>query len=260
MSIEYEITDTVVTITINRPDAMNALDEEHNQALADAWADFETDPNLRVAILTGAGTQAFSAGADLKHLIPSVRSRVRAGESPPWAFGGITASPTGGLKPTIAAINGHALAGGLELALACDIRIATENARFGLAETRWAIIPGAGGTQRLPRIVGAGLAMQMILSAEPIDAPAAERAGLISEIVTQEDLGPRARTLARTIASRGPLAIRAAKNAVLNGIGRTFEEGLLLERNLFYETLRTDDAVEGATAFTEKRDPVYVGA
>ena len=151
---------------VNRPEAMNALDPEHNDALADAFARYEADDSLRAAVLTGAGPVSFSAGADLRRLIPPFRDAVRTGESPPWVMGGITGDADTG-KPKIAVVNGHALAGGLELALACDFRLCSANATFGLAETKWAIIPRAGGTQRLPRAVPLGPALEMIMSGEP---------------------------------------------------------------------------------------------
>ncbi len=181
MPVRYEIDGQVVLITIDRPEAMNALDGAHNAELTEAFDRYESDPGLHAAVLTGAGEKAFSAGADLRHLLPAFRDAVRAGESPPWVFGGITATAHAG-KPKIAAVNGFALAGGLELALACDIRLASPNARFGLAETKLAIIPGAGGTQRLPRMIPLGAAMEMILSGEPIGAEDALRWGLVNRL------------------------------------------------------------------------------
>jgi enoyl-CoA hydratase/carnithine racemase len=257
MAIRYDVDGAVVLITIDRPEARNALDPEHNAYLAAAFADFEADPDLRVAVLTGAGDTTFSAGADLKRLVPTFRDAVRAGEEPPWIIGGITDGS--GTKPKIAAVNGHALAGGLEMALACDIRLASPNATLGLAETRWAIMPGAGGTQRLPRAIPLGAAMEMILTGDPIDAAEAYRLGLVNRVVPLEDLRPAAMRLARTIAERGPLAVAAARRAILDGLGASLDEGMLAERRLFLDIMRTDDAVEGSTAFTQKRPPVYRG-
>ncbi|GLZ56357.1 enoyl-CoA hydratase/isomerase family protein [Actinomycetospora sp. NBRC 106378] len=181
--------DRVVVITIDRPEARNALDPEHQRDLGAAVADFEADDARLVAVLTGAGDTTFSAGADLKKLIPAYREAVRAGEDPPWNFGGFTATTR--FKPLIAAVNGHALAGGLEMALACDIRLCSPNATFGLAETKWAIIPGAGGTVRLPRTVPLGLAMEMVLSGEPIDAAEAYRSGLVNRWSSRPSWSPR---------------------------------------------------------------------
>ncbi|WP_433502659.1 enoyl-CoA hydratase/isomerase family protein [Pseudonocardia halophobica] len=257
MPIDVRCEGAVAVITIDRPEARNSLDPEHNAALGRAVAEFEADDGLRVAVLTGAGDEVFSAGADLKKLIPAYRDAVRAGEEPAWNFGGFTATPRE--KPMIAAINGHALAGGLEMALACDIRLASPNATLGLAETKWAIIPGAGGTVRLPRAVPLGLAMEMILTGDPIDAAEAHRVGLVNRIVPLPELRAEAVALAQRIAGRGPLAVRAARASVLEGLGTDHDAAMAGEFRRFLEVMRTDDAVEGATAFAEKRAPVYKG-
>jgi enoyl-CoA hydratase/carnithine racemase len=258
MPIRYNVAGAVVVITIDRPEAMNALDPDHNDALADAFARYEEDDSLRAAVLTGAGGKAFSAGADLRRLIPPFRDAVRAGQSPPWVIGGITAVTEGG-KPKIAAVNGHALAGGLELALACDLRLASANATFGLAETKWAIIPGAGGTQRLPRAIPLGPAMEMILTGEPVGVEDALRWGLVNRILPPDRLLPAAIEVAESIAARGPLAVMTARRCVLEGLDIGLTAGMELERQRFLEIMRTDDAVEGVTAFSEKRTPVYKG-
>lgn len=257
MSIDVHRHGHVAVITINRPEARNALDPSHNEALGQAIADLDADPQLHVGILTGAGDVAFSAGADLKKLLPQFQSRVRAGETPPWNFGGFTALDRS--TPLIAAINGHALAGGCEMALACDIRLASPNATMGLAETKWAIIPGAGGTVRLPRAIPLGAAMEMILTGEPIDAAEARRLGLVNRIVPRENLLDEALTLAHTIAARGPLAVRAARASVLEGLGRPEREAMDNEFQHFLRVVRTDDAEEGFTAFQDKREPRYRG-
>ena len=257
MSIRFEPDGHVVLITIDRQNARNALDPEHNAALGAAVQRFEADDDLRVAVLTGAGEVAFSAGADLKSLIPAHRDAVRAGGSPEWNFGGFTAREVS--KPMIAAINGHALAGGLEMALACDIRLASPNATLGLAETKWAIIPGAGGTQRLPRCIPLGIALEMIMTGEPVSAAEAHRIGLVNRVLPLDQLREEALSLARQIASRGPLAVRAARRAVLHGAGLPLADGLAIEAEQFLAVMRSDDAVEGATAFAQKRTPVYHG-
>lgn len=257
MSIDVVADGAITVITINRPEAHNCLDPEHNSALGEAVAAFEADDAQRVAVLTGAGEKSFSAGADLKRLIPAYRDAVRAGEEPPWNFGGFTAVERH--KPIIAAVNGHALAGGLEMALACDIRLASPNATFGLAETKWAIIPGAGGTVRLPRAVPLGVAMEMILSGDPIDAAEAYRVGLVNRIVALSELREAAVALATTIAARGPLAVRAARASVLAGVGADERSAMAQEYRRFVEVMRTEDALEGPRAFAEKRDPVYRG-
>jgi enoyl-CoA hydratase/carnithine racemase len=258
-SVLYEQKDTIVTITINRPDAMNAIDPETHQALVDAWIRFRDDDGAWVAILTGAGDKAFSAGADLKKMIPAAFTGGR-GYNPvahnAYGLGGITR----GLeiwKPMIAAVNGYCLAGGLEQALACDVRLAASHATFGLTEVRWAIMPGAGGTQRLPRVVGLTKALEIILTAEPIDAQEALRIGLVNKVVPPPELMPEARRLAETLCQRGPLALRAAKEAVIRGLSLPLPDGLRLEA-LLSGTLRgTEDAVEGPRAFAEKRKPTF---
>jgi enoyl-CoA hydratase/carnithine racemase len=258
MPIRYDMAGPVVVITIDRPEAMNALDQDHNDALAEAFGRYETDDSLRAAVLTGAGDQAFSAGADLKRLIPAFREAVRSGQAPPWVMGGITGPPQRA-KPKIAAVNGHALAGGLELALACDFRLCSPNASFGLAETKWAIIPGAGGTQRLPRAIPLGPAMEMILTGEPVSAGDALRWGLVNRVLPLPELVPAAVRAAESIAARGPLAVRTARDAVLSGLGLDLGAGLQTERERFLDVMRTEDAVEGATAFSQKRPPLYHG-
>ena len=255
----YEQKDRVVTITINRPEAMNAIDPETQQALVEAWMRFRDDDSAWVAILTGAGDRAFSAGADLKKMMPTAIAGGR-GYDPAahddYGLGGITR----GLeifKPMIAAINGFCLAGGLEQALACDIRIAASHARFGLTEVRWAIMPGAGGTQRLPRTVGLTRALQMILTGEQIDAAEAHRIGLVNSVVALSELMPAAQAVAATLCERGPLALRAAKEAVIRGLSLPLPDGLRLEAFLAGTLRGTEDAVEGPRAFAEKRTPQF---
>lgn len=258
MAIRYEQEGRVVTITLDRPEAMNAIDPETHQELIEAWTRFRDDPEAWVAILTGAGERAFSAGADLKKLIPQAFAGGRGPgrDHNAYGLGGITR----GLeiwKPLIAAVNGHCLAGGLELALACDLRIAADHATFGLTETRWAIMPGAGGTQRLPRVVGLGKALEMILMAEPVSAQEAYRLGLVNLVVPLAELMPTARRWAATLCERGPLALRAAKEAVIRGLSLPLADGLRLEAFLSGTLRGTEDALEGPRAFAEKRKPVF---
>ena len=257
MTIVVDAREDVLLIMINRPHVMNALDPETNTLLAEVIRGFEADVGLKVAVLSGAGEAAFCAGADLKRLIPQARQTALAGQHLEWNIGGLTAGTRH--KPVIAAVNGHCLAGGLEMALACDIRIASPNATFGLAETKWGIIPGAGGTQRLPRAVPLGIAMEMILSGQPIDAAEALRVGLINRVVPSAELVPAALNLARTIASRGPLAVPAARRAILEGLSSGLDEGMKVEHDLFASLLRTSDAAEGPRAFSEKREPKFTG-
>ena len=256
-SVLYEQSGRVVTITINRPDAMNAIDPETNRALIDAWTRFRDDDSAWVAVLTGAGEKAFSAGADLKKMIPAAFGKPGGGRRHhDHGLGGITR----GLeiwKPMIAAINGFCLAGGLEQALACDLRVAAPHATFGLTEVRWAIIPGAGGTQRLPRAVPLAKAMEMILMARRLTAEEALRYGLVNAVVPLPELMPTARQWAEAICELGPLAVRAAKEAVLRGLTMPLEDGLRLEAFLSGTLRGTEDAVEGPKAFAEKRKPVF---
>jgi len=248
MPIRYEKSGRIATITINRPEALNAIDPTTNAELVEAWADFRDDPAVWVGILTGAGDRAFCAGADLKALIPALTEQARRGELQEFNFGGITRGFVT-WKPIIAAINGFALAGGTELALACDIRIAAETARFGQPEVRWAIIPGAGGTQRLPRAIGLSAAMEIILTGRQVDAQEALRLGLVHKVVPPSEV--------MTEAYRTAEALRAAKQAVIQGWDLPLEEGLDLELRLLRDLLLTEDAVEGPRAFAEKRAPRY---
>jgi E-phenylitaconyl-CoA hydratase len=260
MAILYEKKDKIAIITINRPEAMNAIDPETSEELGKAWVDFRDDPNLWVGILTGAGDKAFSAGADLKKMIPllsklsTIERREREEKFP--GLGGITR----GLniwKPIIAAINGFCLAGGLEMALSCDLRVAAEHATLGLMEVSRGIIPGAGGTQRLPRMIPIAKAMEMILMAQRIDAQEALRLGLVNRVVPLAELMPTAMKMAEAISQNAPLAVRSAKEAIIRGLSTTLEEGLRLESVLQSYLLKTEDAVEGPKAFAEKRKPQY---
>jgi E-phenylitaconyl-CoA hydratase len=260
MGVIYEKRGKIAYIMINRPEAMNSIDWETHEELCNAWTDFRDDQDLWVAILTGAGDKAFSAGADLKKLIPKVAQQTALEKmeevSYRPAFGGITKNMKI-WKPMIAAINGICLAGGLEMALACDIRVAAENAVFGLMEVQWGIIPGAGGTQRLPRAIPLAKAMEMILLAERIDAKEALRLGLVNRVVPSKDVMPTAVEMAERISKMGPLAVRAAKAAILRGLSLPMDEALALEGTYQDFLFGTADAVEGPKAFKEKRSPNF---
>jgi enoyl-CoA hydratase/carnithine racemase len=262
MKLRREVRGSVLILTLDRQEARNALDAELREALVEAWLSFRDDDELRVAVLTGAGSAAFCAGADLKEMAGYYHSmtplqRREHGELNP-GLGGITRN-LDARKPIIAAINGACLAGGLELALACDIRVAAEHATFGLPEVRRGILPGAGGTQRLPRALPLGIAMEMILTGAAIDAQAALRWGLVSHVVPGAELLDTAFGLARSIAANGPLAVRAARDAVLQGLTLPLNEALRLEQ-FHAEPLRvTEDAQEGIRAFVEKRAPNFHG-
>jgi E-phenylitaconyl-CoA hydratase len=255
----YERRGHVAYLTLNRPERLNAMSQGQAAALRQAWRTFRDDGDAWVAVITGAGNRAFCAGADVKEL----SARGASDESPP-PFVALDMEPSlesgfDVFKPTIAAINGYCLAGGLEMALACDIRIAAEHAQFGLPEVTWSLIPGAGGTQRLPRTVPVGVAMDMILTAERIDAQAALRWGLVSRLVPAEELMPTALKLAETICTRGPLAVRAAKESILRGTNMSIEQGLGLEELFSRQVGRSEDAREGPRAFAEKRPPNFKG-
>lgn len=244
-------------VTINRPQRRNAIDPETSQELLNAFTEFRDDPDLWVAVLTGSGDQAFSAGADL---VAIAQSFAGGGGGVPMnvPFGGITRGFEC-WKPIIAAINGYCLAGGLEIALSCDIRIAADHATFGLPEPRRAIIPAAGGTQRLPRAVPLAFAMELLLTGERFDAQTALRFGLVSRVVPLDQLMPTVGLVASQILECGPLAVRAIKQAALQGRDLPLVEGLKLESQLAGQVFRSADAREGPTAFAEKRKPAYKG-
>ncbi len=257
MAILYEKRGRVAYITINRPEARNAIDPETAQELADAWIDFRDDDALWIGVLTGAGDTSFSAGADLKTLIPRLTGAIPGGgQATPGGFGGITRGFEC-WKPMIAAVNGHCFAGGFEMMLACDLRIASENAVFGLTEVSWGIIPAAGGTQRLPRSIPLAKAMELILTAARISAAEAYNIGLINKVVPQAELMNEVERWIATLLERGPLAVRAAKQAMLQGLNMPLEEGMQLEQRLMAGLLKTEDAREGPLAFAQKRKPEF---
>ena len=260
MSIDFRIIKrNIAHITINRPERLNALDREHDRALAAAWTRFNEDPDLKVAVLTGSGERAFCTGADILDYLP-YRQRIAESQADvaPISFGGLTGDRDVA-KPTIAAIDGFCVAGGLELALACDIRIATYDARFALPEVRWGILPGGGGTQRLGKIVGLGLAMRMILTGDEIGADVALRCGLVSDLVEKRDLESTALAIAERIMKNGPLAVVAARQALLESFELSLKQGLTREAELQRKLLLSHDATEGVAAFAAKRQPIYGG-
>jgi enoyl-CoA hydratase/carnithine racemase len=255
-NIIYEKRGRLAYVTINRPQRRNAIDGDTSKEILDAFNDFKEDDELWVAILTGAGDVAFSAGADLVAMAEAFSGGGRMRLDIPFA--GITRRFEC-WKPIIAAINGHCLAGGLELALCCDIRIAAEHATFGLPEPTRAIIPGAGGTQRLSRAVPLAFAMEVMLTGGRFDAQTALRFGLVSRVVPADQLMPAVEEVAAKILECGPLAVRAIKKAVLQGRQMTLEEGLKLEAELSDRVWLSEDAREGPTAFAQKRKPEYKG-
>ena len=250
MSVLYEKEGNIVTITINRPEAMNSFDPETVTEFSQSTAKFRDDPEAWVAIITGAGDKAFSVGADLKKLIPALQSK--AFEFPPMITRGQQI-----YKPIIAAINGMALGGGLEIVLACDIRIAAEKAIFGTPEVKWSLIPGWGGTQRLPRVLPLARAAELLLMGVTIDAQEAYRIGLVNRVVPAAEVLPLAKEWARIICENGPVAVRTAKEAMLTGVDQPLEKGLEIESSVGARLMASEDSKEGAKAFAEKRKPVY---
>ncbi len=252
----FEIKDGIAFVTINRPDKLNALNDQVMLELGSAVDRLATEAEIKGAILTGAGSKSFVAGADIGDLSRQGpfdgKARAQRGQAV------LRRLETCG-KPVIAAINGFALGGGCELAMACHIRIAGENAKFGQPEVKLGIAPGYGGTQRLPRIVGKGVALQLILTGEMIDAQEAYRIGLVNKIVPSGDLLAESEKMMRGILAMGPLAIRLAMEAVDQGLEMTLDEGLLLEANHFGLLAATSDMKEGTTAFLEKRAAKFQG-
>ena len=254
--LKIDTADGIATVRVHRPDKLNALNAALIAQLDDAFRALAADDSVQAVLLTGSGEKAFVAGADIAELatmdpIGGVRTS-RQGQD---AFRFLERMR----KPVIAAVNGFALGGGLELALACHVRIASENAKFGLPEVKLGIIPGYGGTVRLPRLVGRGRALELILTGEMIDAQEALRIGLVNRVHPQAELVDAARALAAKIAGNGPIALALALEAVDHGMTATTEDAQLFESNLFGLLASTDDMREGMTAFLEKRKAKFTG-
>jgi enoyl-CoA hydratase/carnithine racemase len=258
----YEKRDRIAYLTINRPEARNAIDPDVHRALVDAWADFRDNDSVDVAILTGAGDDAFCAGADLRTYIPPFfveASPAELREVAELGLGGLTRGMHRIDKPTIAAVNGWALAGGLELALACDIRIASERARFGSFEARRGFHHGDGGIVRLVNTCGTGIALEMLLTAEPIDAERAVRCNLVSKAVPHERLRDEAELVARQILRNSQRAVRSAKQTILDVIGQPLDFQLRAEAWNAYTCADPEETRERLGRFYEKRDPGRAG-
>ena len=258
MALKISIDEQIATLVLNRPEAMNAIDPETRVELIEGLGRLRDDKSVRVIIVSGEGERAFCAGADLKKTMPPAESFAQlsfqgAADNERW----VEAFAID--KPIICAINGLAMGGGLEMALACDIRIAVDSARFALPEVRVGSIPGAGGTQRLPRIVGLTNAMMMLLTGEPIDAAEALRIGLISRIVPRDKLMSEARSIADKIAANAPLSVNAVKGLVRRGLNMTLDAAIHEERLTWGALRDTKDRIEGRLAFQQKRKPVYKG-
>ena len=252
---------SVWLVSINSPKKMNALDFEAHESLINIWKKFNDDDAARVAVITGVGENAFCSGADLKSYTmkfattsaPEFRKEYVNG----YGLGGITR----GLeinKPLIAAINGYAISGGFEIALACDVRFCSPNARFGLQDSKWGFHACDGGLIRLPQIVGLGHAMDIILSGELIDSEEAYRIGLVNKVFSSKDLVSKAMDYAQMLSERAPLSHRLAKETIRRSVGQNLQEALKLEVSSFHDLGKSEDLKEGTTAFREKRKPGWV--
>lgn len=259
-TVTFELSDRIATVTLNRPEAMNALDPETIASLADIWVEIRDNPDIWVGIVTGAGDLAFCAGADLKKTIPTQPGA----ENVNWPVFQPSLRHTidGGMqiwKPMIAAVNGYCLAAGLTLLSACDLRIAAEHARFGLPEVIRGIVPTLGATQRLTRQLPWSVAMELLLMGEQIDAQRAMSVGLVNRVVGAADVMPMARAWAERLTAGAPLTQRAIKEAAVRGLSLPIDEGIRMEELLSAHIRNTDDFREGPRAFAEKRAPSYQG-
>ena len=255
-NVLYEKKGAIAYVTLNRPKVLNALNQRTWQDLRAAFEDARDDADVRGAILTGAGDKAFIAGADISELAQV--TAVQAERSSTYGQEVLNLVENLG-KPVVAAINGFALGGGCETAMACTIRLATESARFGQPEVKLGVLPGGGGTQRLPRLVGKGRALQLILSGEMISAQEAYRIGLVNEVVPAADLIPRAEAILKQIFANAPLAVSYSLEAVNKGLETSQTEGLALEASFFGLCAGTEDKQEGTQAFLQKRAPQFQG-
>jgi enoyl-CoA hydratase len=254
--IIYEKGDGIVTITLNRPEALNAFSKEVIEEVLQALEDVKNDENIRVVVLTGAGEKAFSAGADIKAMkgMNALKARELSlmGEK-------LCVSLENLEKPVIAALNGYALGGGLEVAMSCDLRIASESSRMGQTEINIGLIPGWGGTQRLTRLVGRTKAKEMVFTGKMLDAKTAEQLGIVNMVVPPDKFRETVRQLALELASKAPVAIKVAKALINKGAEISLDAALALEREGFGVVASTEDFQEGVSAFTEKRKPTFKG-
>ena len=253
MALIFEKKEKIACITLNRPEAMNALDLQTVSELSQALIEFRDDDGLWAAIITGAGDKVFCAGADLKTLVPLMGDA----KDKPWILPPTILRGLELWKPVVAAINGLALGGGLELALACDLRIASERAMLGTPEVAIGVLPGWGGTQRLPRVIPRCKAAEILLLGRPIDAQEAYRIGLVNKVVPAAQLMQAAQEWASQLCEVGPLAARAIKEAMNRGVELTLEHGLKLEWQLEMGLFTSEDMQEGVKSFAEKRKPQF---
>lgn len=254
--IIYEKNEAIATITLNRPEALNAFSKEVIEEVLQAVEDAKNDESIRVAVLTGAGEKAFSAGADIKAMkgMNALKARELSlmGEK-------LCCTLENMEKPVIAAMNGYALGGGLEVAMSCDLRIASENARMGQTEINIGLIPGWGGTQRLTRLVGVGKAKEMVFTGRIIDAKTAEQVGIVNVVVPADKFKEAVKQFAAELATKAPVAIKVAKVLINKGAEIGLDAALALEREGFGVVASTEDLQEGVAAFTEKRKPTFKG-
>jgi len=255
-TIQYEVEEHIATVTLNRPEVLNALNAVMFDELETVFTGIAVDKNIRAVLVTGAGGKAFAAGADIKELARTDRA---SGEAMAQRAQHVFSLIESCGKPVIACIHGFALGGGCELALACTIRLAGETARLGQPEVKLGLMPGYGGAQRLPRLVGQGAAMKLLLTGEPINAPEALRIGLVDEVVPMEELMTRAWEMARSIAAAAPLAVKACMDAVRRGDDLSLHNALPLDAVAFGELCGTADKAEGTSAFLAKRKAIWSG-
>lgn len=257
MSIDVTVENHIAVAVLNRPEAMNAFDADMREALYKLWDRVQDDDEIRVLIVTGAGEKAFCTGSDLKKTMPPKESyaELLVGRNNP----GNMLHKFGTDKPVICAVNGYAVGGGMELALACDICIASENAKLGLTEAKIGSIPGSGGVQRLPRAISKTNAMLMLLTGDTVDAQEALRLGIVSKVVPLADLLPTAKEIAQRIAGNAPLAVKALKRLVNQGLDMPLAHALEMDKYMFGPLRDTEDRIEGRKAFQEKRKPRYKG-
>jgi len=253
--VQYEKKGRIAYVTINRPAVMNSIHPPATAELSQVWDDFIGDEEVWVAILTGTGDKAFSAGNDLKY---TAQKGLPSGPRPRGGFGGLT-DRTDIWKPLIAAANGYALGGGFEMALACDIIIAAEHARFGLPEPRVGLMAGAGGVHRLPRQIPLKTAMGFILTGKHMTAQEAHRLGIVNEVVPLKDLIPTAEKWANEILECAPLSVRASKQAAMMGLDLSLETALARSYSITQQMFHSEDVIEGPKAFAEKRKPQWKG-
>jgi enoyl-CoA hydratase len=245
----------VALLTINRPDKLNALNQQVRDEMMDLLAGLEGDDSVGVVVITGAGEKSFIAGADIGEFAGRSPFDQRQAMRSPRLYDVMSSFP----KPVVAMINGFCLGGGCELAMSCDLRIASERARFGQPEINLGLIPGGGGTQRLPRLVGLGHALRLVLTGDMVDAPEALRLGLVEQVVPHDELRARTLELATRIAAKSPLTLRVAKEAVRAAQALPIEEGIKYERDLFCLCFSSEDKEEGVAAFLEKRPAAWKG-